>query len=390
MSSSRGQMSSRIPALDGLRGLAIFIVVFGHYAVFKPDQGWAATIIRTVFPLSWTGVDLFFVLSGFLIGGILMDCRGAENYFKTFYVRRICRIFPLYFVCVALFFILPWLLSNYRHQIWYGLLFGEDFSKLPRWSFVVFLQNFFYAKTFLAGSLWMASTWSLAVEEQFYLLLPIAIWVLPARKLSYVLALLILFVPVFRLFLYMYHPKIYPHVLLPCRADALLIGVLCAYWIRHEGSRNWIGKNQRSLRQILGLLLVGVICLTVYANSPYSFEMVFLGYSWMALFYACLLLIVVTSERGIIVRCMHFPPLRNLGVIAYGVYLMHIAINILMHDLILGKEIPIANLSDGAVTLAAFLTTLLLATLSWRFFEKPIVGWGHSFSYTNKKILPAK
>jgi peptidoglycan/LPS O-acetylase OafA/YrhL len=112
---------------------------------------------------------------------------------------------------------------------------------------------------------------------------------------------------------------------------------------------------------------------------------VFLGYSWIALFYACLLLIIVTSESGIIVRFMRFPLLRNLGTIAYGVYLMHIAINIVMHDLILGKEIPMANLSDGAVTLAALLITLLLAALSWRFFEKPVIDWGHSFSYTEKK-----
>src|SRR5580704_6073285 len=145
MNPSNSQVTTRIPALDGLRGLAISLVVFFHYGWFKSEHGWAATaanVIGTVFRLGWTGVDLFFVLSGFLIGGILMDHRDAENYFRTFYIRRICRIFPLYFLWVALFFILTWLLFPFCNQVWYGWLFARDFSKVPWWSYLFFLQNF--------------------------------------------------------------------------------------------------------------------------------------------------------------------------------------------------------------------------------------------------------
>jgi peptidoglycan/LPS O-acetylase OafA/YrhL len=374
-----------------LRGLAIFMVVFGHYASFKPEQGWPATIIRTIFPLAWSGVDLFFVLSGFLIGGLLLNFRGTENYIKAFYIRRICRIFPLYFLCLGIFLILPWLLSGHHASIWYGWLFEEDFSKVPRWSFVIFLQNLFYAKTYLAGNFWVAVTWSLAVEEQFYLLLPMLIWLVPDRKLPFVLVPLILFAPAFRLFLYLYHPKIFPYVLLPCRMDTLLIGVLCAYWMRHERTRRCLEENQDRLFLALSILLLGVVYLTACAPTTYSFEMVFLGYTWMALLYACLLLISITARKGVVITIMTFTPLRKLGVIAYGVYLIHMAINILMHGLILGKEPPtITSISDGFVTLVALLTTLLLASLSWHFLEKPIIGWGHSFSYINKNIYAAK
>ena len=86
---------------------------------------------------------------------------------------------------------------------------------------------------------------------------------------------------------------------------------------------------------------------------------------------------------------MRLRPLRYLGIIAYGVFMMHMAINELAHGLILGKEPHITNWADGSVTIAALGTTLLLAALSWHFFEKPIIRWGHSFSYAGEKSPPA-
>jgi|ERR1017187_5632891 peptidoglycan/LPS O-acetylase OafA/YrhL len=379
----------RIPALDGFRGLAILLVLFYHYTWSKLEHGWVYVIACKVFPLSWSGVDLFFVLSGFLIGGILLDQRDTKNYFRTFYLRRICRIFPLYFLWLVLFFILAWLFLACRTRVWYGWLFAQNFSKVPGWSFAFFVQNIYYAKTYLDGAGWMTATWSLAVEEQFYLLLPLMIWLLPVRSLPYVLASVVLVVPVFRLFLYLYHPEIYTLVLLPCRIDTLLTGVLCAYGVRQEQFRSWLSKNQSRLYQWLYILLAGAGYLTVYANNPYAFEMTFWGYSWMALLYSCLLLIIVSAKQGIIFKLMHISLLRNLGIISYSVYLMHVPINILMHGLILGKEVYIANFSDIVVTFVALGVTLLLAVFSWRFFEKPIIRWGHSFSYSGEnRITP--
>ena len=374
----------RIPELDGLRGLAILLVVLNHY-MDLPEHGWVSIHFHDIFSLCWTGVDLFFVLSGFLIGGILLDYRDTENYFGTFYLRRICRIFPLYFLWLALFFIVSRLLLNYHAQGWYGWLFSQDFSKVPKWSFALFLQNIFYAKIRLAGPLWTAVTWSLAVEEQFYLLLPALIWFLPPRKLPLLLISLISISPIYRLFLYCYHPEISAYVLLSCRIDTLLIGVLCAYGIRQERFRSWLEKKQRWLYQALAVLSAGVVYLAVYESSPFRFVMVFFGFTWMALFYGCLLLIVVTTKKGVIVDFMRLSPLRNLGTISYGVYLMHASINMLLHGLILGKEVKIVHLSDGIVTFTAFLATVLVATLSWHSFEKPIIRWGHSFSYAGKK-----
>ena len=390
MTPSRSQISSRVPALDGLRGLAISLVVLFHFGWFKSEVGWAATaekVAATIYPLGWTGVDLFFVLSGFLIGGILMDHRSAKNYFTAFHIRRVCRIFPLYFFWLFLFFILAWQLSAFNGKVWHGWLFEWNPRKVPAWSFFVFLQNFYYAKTFLAyGPGWMGVTWSLAVEEQFYLLLPVVVWFVPVRKLPYLLLSLVLLTPFLRLFLYCYHPEIYLYVFFFSRWDTLFIGVLCAYLIRQDRWRDWLKNNQSRLYQVLAVLFAGTVYLTIRSEwgiTTDTFEMDFLGFSWMALFYACLLLAVITAKRGILKTIMELPVLRNFGMISYGIYIMHQPVNILLHGLILGKDASIANLSDGAVTLLAFGTTVLLATLSWCFFERPIINWGHSFSYAN-------
>jgi len=177
------------------------------------------------------------------------------------------------------------------------------------------------------------------------------------------------------------------YVLLPYRADTLLMGVLCAYWVRHERLNRWLEKNQSRLYPALVVLLAGTVYLnTAHINSRDSFEMVFLGYTWLPLFYSCLLLIVITMKQGVIARVMRISALRRLGIISYGVFLLHLAIGGLAHGLILGKDLSITNLADGVVTLVAFGVTLLLAALSWRFFEKPIIDWGHSFSYTDRNI----
>jgi len=116
--------------------------------------------------------------------------------------------------------------------------------------------------------------------------------------------------------------------------------------------------------------------------------MISFGYSWISLFYAVLLLMVVSGQSGPLAHVMRIPLLRRLGIISYCVYLIHLAINDFAHDLILGKHDTTMNhLSDGAVTLAAFALTWGLAALSWKFFEKPIINWGHSFLYGNPKPL---
>ena len=185
------------------------------------------------------------------------------------------------------------------------------------------------------------------------------------------------------------------HVLLPCRADTFLIGVLSACLVKQAETRYWLEKNRERIYLTFAILLLGMTILTIFANAPRyaglftlynSVEMISFGYSWIAMFYASLLIIVVTGPDEILAGALRSPFLRYFGTIAYGVFLFHMAVNDLAHGLILGKAPTLEHFSDVAVTSFAFLLTLLLATFSWNFLEKPIINWGHSFSY-NKRIF---
>jgi peptidoglycan/LPS O-acetylase OafA/YrhL len=185
------KLTGRIPELDGIRGTAIALVLFHHLFIFPLVPG--SFLSRFVIPLrlSWTGVDLFFVLSGFLIGGILLDARKAPNYFQVFYSRRFFRILPIY---AAMLLIIPALamvagvlhLENYR---WLG---GNP---LPWYSYWTFTQNFWMARTNVSGLMILVITWSLAIEEQFYLTLPVLIRFLNKKSLMAVVVSGILLAP---------------------------------------------------------------------------------------------------------------------------------------------------------------------------------------------------
>ena len=170
-------ISSRIPALDGLRGCAILLVLLFHFTARAPYPTDAASIrLQSAFDLGWSGVDLFFVLSGFLITGLLIDAKGSAGYFKVFYARRALRILPLYYGALVVMFVLPHVLTSVmnptyitpiKDQIWY-------------WGY---LQNYPYltnAWKDVAGPFW-----TLAIEEQFYLAWPLLVLLL-SRKTYFV------------------------------------------------------------------------------------------------------------------------------------------------------------------------------------------------------------
>src|SRR5919199_5329472 len=287
-SSTAGSRPPRYPELDGLRGIAILMVVAYHYDL--------APFL--------SGVDLFFVLSGFLLGGILLDKQEAPNYFKAFYVRRFCRILPLYFVCVLVFLILL--------PLTLGWLFGDPFEmllgySLPLWTYFTFTHNFAMAQLGGWGTLWLGHTWSLAVEEQFYLFLPFFLRYFSREKLPYLLVGLILSAPLLRAFLYEFHPHgdLAFYVLMPCRVDALLLGVLCAYVIRNERCLNLLRMHTKALYGLLALLLPSGIALTVLSRLliPTAYQPLVAasyGYSWLPLVYSCIVLIAVTEKRGLV------------------------------------------------------------------------------------------
>src|ERR671932_2191553 len=369
-SSTAGSRPPRYPELDGLRGVAILMVVAYHYDL--------APFL--------SGVDLFFVLSGFLLGGILLDKQEAPNYFKAFYARRFCRILPLYFVCLLVFLILlpltlGWLGEGPHYFEYSEIPLG---APLPLWSYFTFTHNFAAAQQGGWGTIWLTHTWSLAVEEQFYLFLPFFMRFFSREKLPYLLVGLIFSAPLLRAFFYAFHPygDLAFYVLMPCRADALLLGVLCAYLIRNERCLNLLRTHTKALYGLLALLLAAGAALMALSSPTVRVPLVAAsyGYSWLPLVYSCLVLIAVTEKRGLVTLVTRIRPLSWLAVLAFGVFLLHMPILIVFQRLTSVGLLPQAS-SHYIILLGAFLLTLMLACISWMFFERRIVAWGRSFKY---------
>ncbi len=360
--------------------MAILLVLFWHYiycqAVVCPRSIFAQ--LCKVFPLAWSGVDLFFVLSGFLIGGILLDHKESPNYFKVFYLRRACRIFPLYFFCLIVFFILQAVLSK-SVQTQLGWIFDHT---LPAWTYFTFTQNFVMAKMGDFGNHFLGVTWSLAVEEQFYLVLPLLIRFISLRFLPVVFIFFIILAPLLRLLCLQFPGGEYAaYVLMPCRADSLFLGVLCAYCLRQEHIKIFLQKQVIYLYFLAAASGAGLWMMVLNNKYFLSPEMSLYGYSLTGIFFASLLVIAVLEKQGVMKMVTSWKWLMNLGLMAFGVYMFHQGISGFMHGLILKQFPKLCTNGEALVSLATLTVTLIAAYLSWRFFERPITRWGHKTEY---------
>lgn len=376
--------SARIPALDGLRGVAIAMVLLRHsvFGVSSVEGIETHSRFLSAFiacgQLTWSGVDLFFVLSGFLIGGILLDVRSSLRYYETFYFRRAYRILPLYFVVVGLS-LLPHLLAQFSPAR------AAHTSPLPFpwWAYASFTQNFWMAAFGLFGPSGIGITWSLAIEAQFYLTIPLAVRRVRSQNLLIVLLLVIACAPLLRVLLYssMTYPGLASYVLTFTRADVLSFGVLAALLVRHAAFWAWLQAHRGTLWSVTGFFLIGIIYMTWQGFEALSYPMTTWGYSWLAVFYTCLLLLVVSSTGGVLSRLLQRTWLVRLGTLAYCSYLVHVAfMNAIRHPLKAHfPQYPVGAWLSGGILGTAL--TLAVAWLSYEYFEKPLLRQGHAYSY---------
>jgi peptidoglycan/LPS O-acetylase OafA/YrhL len=364
--------SARIPQLDGIRGIAITLVMIWHYGFGYwigladfPKRGSTGSMFLHIFNFAWSGVDLFFVLSGFLIGGILLDNLEAENYFQTFYVRRAFRILPLYFVVIA---------------IGSALYFAgiHDSSNVPPivW-YLVIAQNIWMA-VHDQWNIWLGQAWSLGVEEQFYLLLPLLLWITPRPSIRSACLLFIGSAVILR-WAMVWHGAghtVAMHVLFPARMDTLFTGVLCADLYRDERAKAWMLENRTTLYGILGALAVPLAVMVLFNWRSGTIPMALFGYNLLAAFYGCFLLIAVTETKGPILRLTTLAPLRTMGRLAYFIFLTHCDIPVYVFKVI-DRSFDPASVTDWSILALSALLVIGLAELSWRYFEKPLMLWGH-------------
>lgn len=373
--------AARIAELDGIRGIAILMVLIWHLVALGVPIDPSSRLFRVVFYLRicWSGVDLFFVLSGFLIGGILLDARGSPNFFKTFYARRAARILPLYFLGLVLFQCVVALHAR-GHFPNMGYLVADG---APGWVYWIFGQNIWSAVTGSWGPHWLGVTWSLAVEEQFYILLPLLVYFVPPRAFGWVIGALVCAAPLLRSVLfYAYEHGPYATCwLMPCRLDALGLGVLGALLLRSEKGAAFLRRNYYLVVVLFLVSASGVYFLDTRGQGIGTFHMATWGHTCLALMFWTILMTGVMRPSGVTARILRFRPLCRMGIIAYGLYLIHYPLQVWLHLWWFGSPPNIMGLERAVLTFVSFVLVVLLAELSWRFLEKPIVRLGHRLRY---------
>lgn len=354
---------AHLPALDGVRGCAVLLVMAYHFASSAHAVGFANPMFDAP-RVGWLGVDVFFALSGFLITGILVDTKTAADYFRSFYARRVLRIFPLYYGAVlavlALWALLP------GAGIW-----GDHATALSPASLLwpgLFLEN---AGLAVSGPLHagvLAHYWSLAVEEHFYLLWPTLVWFASRRQIAWMAgaaAALSIAGRVLVLDLHLRPDLLF--ALTPLRLDGLAIGALTALLVRSP----WVAAARRlapaafvaSLALLVGLCVVRG---AVEQDDPALFVAAF---PLAALATACA--IVAASAPGRAARALAIRPLRWFGRYSYGLYVWHPIVGMLLFhsQMAILPEAPSAPRMLGAIAIA-FALDLAVAWLSFHLWEQ--------------------
>jgi peptidoglycan/LPS O-acetylase OafA/YrhL len=340
------------PVLDGIRGFAILLVVFYHNFGFI-----------NYFFFGWLGVDLFFVLSGFLITDILLKTFGNKNYLRNFYTRRVLRIFPLYYLSLIIFLlILPRVpdiaidLSYYtQHQWWL-------------WTY---LQNWLYILKPTDSTNALHHFWSLAVEEQFYLLWPLAILILKKPKyLLLLMGVLLLLVMVFRFFIWTFRIEdlAYFNLYTFSRIDGICIGCMLSLVQRIN-----VGFLKKYTPAIV-FAMAAMNFIFYFFNRRFHFTFPYLaivGYTTFAMLFALLINEAVTQQTRIINFVFNNGILKFFGKISYGLYIYHWPVYLLLSPyLIKWTQINISPFSSQLLaSVIGTLAAIIISFISFRYFE---------------------
>ncbi len=355
---------NRLSQFDGIRGLAILLVIICH-ATMAYSEGADPGFFDVLISLGGSGVTLFFVLSGFLISGLLLNCRGQQGSLRRFYLRRLMRIIPAYYVCLLIYsFVLPWWVPE-------GSGFASSWLEAPAAHFS-FLSNFHY---FFKGGFSpeaMSVSWSLAIEEQFYLLWPLFFLFLPIRHI--VLSCLIFAAGALAVRGWLFSQGFnidQVTVFTPARLDSFALGGLLALAWRDE---TWSRRLKASRFWVLGGSAVAatLIQMGIPFVGPQAWNIVGpLSFLVSSVFYTALLTAVLAEPRfaaGFFV-CRG---MRNIGVVSYSVYLTHLGV---IYGMILLGLNPSGIFGDAGGQLVfyplAVIVSLLAGTALYFAVEKP-------------------
>ncbi len=368
-SGSEHRYSGHISALDGIRGVAIIIVlVHSSSFVLERSEAFLPKLAIAIAATGWIGVQLFFVLSGFLITGILLDCRGTQRFFRTFYIRRTLRIFPLYYAFLGLTFLVAPLVAD---PSWIAV------ARTNQWWYWTYLSNWGNPLGHEVPGL--SHFWSLAVEEQFYLLWPLVIFFLSRSRLIALCVGIILVAPLARLVLLAEGlPAMAAYQFTIARWDALAFGAILAGLVRQQSAPGLA----RQMQLVGGAAAVSLALLVAVEHGFHEDDpsVQVLGQTFVAAISTWLIFISVAPATDSLKRIrsgISADWLRFFGKYSYAIYVFHFPI----HRIASSYVAAAVNGPDtnwrllrlaGYVGVVGALSTLA-AVISWRVIEKPFL-----------------
>jgi peptidoglycan/LPS O-acetylase OafA/YrhL len=385
MSSSSGQSGpgstqvSHVPALDGVRGIAVLLVMVHHFTIYggpRATDGLDRLFYQAA-NSSWAGVDVFFALSGFLITGILLDAKGGDRYFRSFYARRVLRIFPLYYAALILFLII---LPRWAHV---SVIAPLDHREAWFWTYLI---NVKIALDGWRSSFALAHFWSLAVEEQFYLLWPAVVLLLSRRALLRLCLACMAGSLLLRAGLHWHGDRLAAYVLTPARLDTLAVGAWLAAYIREPGG---VAALRRWSTPVFAVTGAAVLALFIWRGpGQKDWVMQTIGFTVIACASAALVAVATGAERGW-GRALSKRPLVVLGKYSYGLYVFHHPLLFLKPAWLSSTLIPpvLGSLLPGRVLFIAggVGVSLAIALLSWHAYEKHFLKLKRLFPYSRER-----
>lgn len=378
----------RLAVVDGLRGLAILMVLFYHcWGLLPKLSGDHSTRLidapfAHLFAFGWTGVDLFFVISGFLITGNLYDARGSATYFRSFYARRFLRVFPLYYVYLSVVLFLIPLSTTLAQNL------QVDMLRNVQWFYWTYTVN-------VAGSLKTTADkiplvhshfWSLCTEEQFYLLWPaVVLYARDRRRLMRLLLVVVGLALVARWLLTLdVASRVFrenaAYSLLPCRMDTFAFGGWLALAVRGDAAE--VARLRRLGPALVAGALAGLaaIYVTRHGIRPFDFPQQTIGFSLLTLGFGGLLVMVLDAAPHAALRWIfESGPLLTAGKFSYGLYVVHLAVAFVLLPRVhhawwtrpVAGSLIFANVGFLALAGAG---SLGIAWASWYLLEKPALA----------------
>jgi peptidoglycan/LPS O-acetylase OafA/YrhL len=348
------RLKGHLAALDGVRGLAITLVLLLHFVANTSETNLLEIWAGKVLIYGTLGVDLFFVLSGFLITGILIDAKGSARYFRNFYARRAVRIFPLYYGVLVLIFAAGRLLPG---------LMGADGAVLDRdqgWAWL-YGVNILVALRGAFDLPYIDHFWSLAVEEHFYFVWPLVVWACSRRTLVRVSALVVLSALAARVAWSAHLAPITLYVLTPFRLDALCLGGFIAAYARGPDG---LAKLERLLKPVTAatFALLAATYVAVKVDPAHAYAVYQVRPTLFAALFGALIVAALTAPTNPVLARLLGAPMRALGKYSYGLYVFHhfIAYYVIHHE----TEFALAR-AVHSHTLAVLIQATVGAALSF-------------------------